>query len=494
MKLNAINAIDFYKSGHRVQYPKGTEYVYSNFTPRTGKHCNINGSKGVINFGLQGFIKWFLKDLWDETFFNQPLDDVRAKYQRRLDNALGKDAVICDHIEALHNLGYLPIEIKSLPEGSFVPYGVPAFTIVNTRPEFFWLTNYLESVMSAELWRGFTSATTAFAYRQRFMDHSKVTGSPAEFIDWQGHDFSFRGMGGVYDSMTSGAGHLTSFTGTDSIPAIDYLENYYCADSDKEMVGGSVPATEHSVMCMGTLEDEFETFKRLVTETYPGGIISIVSDTWDLWKVLTDYLPRLKDEIMARDGRVVIRPDSGDPVDIICGETLMFGEGTSPSDKGVYELLWDTFGGTINEQGYKVLDTHVGAIYGDSITLERQEEILERLEGKGFCASNLVLGIGSFTYAYVTRDTHGFAMKATYGVVDGEGREIFKDPITDDGMKKSAKGMLLVEKVDGEYTLIDQVTVEEADGGELETVFRNGQLVKETTLSEIRERINTLLA
>jgi len=487
--IKAINCIDFYKADHKSQYPVGTEYVYSNFTPRTGKYASTDLG-GVINFGLQGFIKWFLVETWNNTFFARPIEEVRKEYQRRLDNALGPGAVNTEHIEALHNLGYLPIEIKALPEGALVPYGVPVLTIVNTRPEFFWITNYLESVMSAELWKPMTSATTARAYRIVFEKYAEETGYDKSFIDWQGHDFSFRGMGGVFDSMASGAGHLTSFTGTDTLSAIDYLEEYYGADSDKEMVGGSVPATEHSVMCMGgTGEDEFETFKRLITEVYPTGIVSIVSDTWDLWEVLTDYLPRLKEEIMARDGRVVIRPDSGDPVDIICGDVDSDLSESSPAYKGVYELLWDTFGGTINEKGYKVLDGHVGAIYGDSITLERQDDILSILEAKGFSASNLVLGIGSFTYQYVTRDTHGFAMKATYGVVNGEGREIYKDPVTDDGMKKSAKGYLRVDKVDGTYVLTDQVSKDEEQKGELETVFKDGVLVKEYTLNEIRERI-----
>ncbi|MCP5006664.1 MAG: nicotinate phosphoribosyltransferase [Planctomycetes bacterium] len=491
MKISAINCIDFYKSDHRRQYPANTEYVYSNFTPRTGKYSNAKGD-GIIYFGLQGFIKWFLIDCWNDTFFNQPVHSVLSEYQRRMDGALGKGAVTTEHIEALHNLGYLPIKIKSLTEGRFVPYGVPVLTIINTRPEFSWLTNYLESIMSAELWKASTSATIAKAYRTEFERHAELTGSPVDFIDWQGHDFSFRGMGGVFDAMTSGAGHLTSFKGTDTVGAIDYVEEYY--HGKDTFVGGSVPASEHSCMCMGTLEDERGTFKRFITEIYPTGVVSIVSDTWDFWKVMTDYLPSLKQDIMERDGRVVIRPDSGDPVDIICGTGKHIDDPHPflPEELGAYELLWDTFGGTVNEQGYKVLDTHVGLIYGDSITLERQAEILKRLEAKGFCASNLVLGIGSYTYQYCTRDTHGFAMKATWGQVNGEGREIFKDPVTDDGMKKSAKGLLRVDKVDGQYVLSDQVTPEEEKGGELTTVFINGKLLNEVTLEEVRRCTNGL--
>ena len=246
---------------------------------------------------------------------------------------------------------------------------------------------------------------------------------------------------------------------------------------------------------------EYATFKELL-KTYPTGILSIVSDTFDLWQVCVDYLPRLKEEILARDGKVVIRPDSGDPVDIICGtenyvkSKLSYEECKDmpvkhPSAKGVIELLWDVFGGTVNEQGYKVLDSHVGAIYGDSITIERAEEICKRLEAKGFASTNIVLGVGSFTYQFNTRDTFGFAMKATYVEVEGEGREIFKNPITDDGTKKSATGLLSVFKGEDNlaYQLHDHCDWATEARGELQTIYKDGQFENQTTLSEIRERL-----
>jgi nicotinamide phosphoribosyltransferase len=251
---------------------------------------------------------------------------------------------------------------------------------------------------------------------------------------------------------------------------------------------GSVNATEHSVMCAGTKDDEIGTFRELM-KTYPTGILSVVSDTWDLWKVLTDYLPKLKDEVLSRDGKLVIRPDSGDPTAIICGENRNLG-GNTPKDKGVVELLWDIFGGTINKQGFKVLDQHIGAIYGDSITTERAEEICQRLYDKGFASTNVVLGIGSFTYQFKTRDTFGFAMKATSVIVNGERREIFKDPITDDGIKKSAKGLVKVVLENGVYTLVDQVSDVEEEQGELKVIYKNGAFFNAITLEEIREQIN----
>jgi nicotinamide phosphoribosyltransferase len=483
--INPMCLIDGYKADHRRQYPDGTEYVYSNFTPRQSR---IDGVTEVVFFGLQYFVKEYLIERWNKGFFERPKDEVVREYQRRMDNYLGKDAVPCDHIGELHDLGYLPIKIKALKEGTLTPIGVPVFTIVNTLPKFFWLTNYFETLMSNIIWKPITSATTAFQYRKRFDEYAEKTGYDKGFIQWQGHDFSFRGMSGNEDSLLSGAGHLLSFTGTDTIPAIDFLEKYYNANSDLELIGGSVPATEHSVMCMGEEESEINTFKRLIIELYPNGIVSIVSDTWDFWKVMTEYLPSLKSEILARDGRLVIRPDSGDPVKIICGdyetpESLL----TEYQRKGAYELLWDIFGGEINDKGFKVLNSKVGLIYGDSITLTRQKKILELLEAKGFCASNLVLGIGSFTYEYVTRDTFGFAMKATWGQVNGIEKDIFKNPKTDSGFKKSAKGLLCVVSEKGKLKLLDQVSKDCENTGLLETVFIDGKLIKETSLSEVRE-------
>ena len=377
---------------------------------------------------------------------------------------------------------------------------VPVLTIYNTLPEFYWITNYLETIISNLLWKPMTSATIAYQYRKVLTKWQEKTDAERSwFIDWQGHDFSMRGMDSVDAVISSGLGHLTSFSGSDSLPAIFGARKFY---NETEFVAGSVNATEHSVMCAGTKEDEVGTFRNLM-QTYPTGILSIVSDTWDLWKVCTEHIVTLKEEILARDGKVVIRPDSGDPVDIICGlnsnppimidsELLKSKDVHSePKVKGVIELLWDVFGGTINEQGYKVLDSHIGAIYGDSITIDRAEEICKRLEAKGFASTNIVLGVGSFTYQFNTRDTFGFAMKATYVEVEGEGREIFKNPITDDGTKKSATGLLSVFKNEDDlaYKLYDHCDWETEAKGELQTIYKNGQFENQTTLTAIRARL-----
>jgi nicotinamide phosphoribosyltransferase len=497
--MNPLLLTDGYKTSHNKQYPKGTTLVYSNFTPRSNKYAP-KGCNEVVVFGPQ-MVMMQLHETFQKEFFSKPKDEVCGEMKQELSMYLGSDYDV-SHFEALHDLGYLPINVKSLTEGSKAPIKVPVLTIYNTHPDFYWVTNYLETILSNLLWKPMTSATIAHQYRKVLTKWQEKTDKEKSwFIDWQGHDFSMRGMDSVEAVVSSGLGHLTSFMGTDSLPTIWGARKYYGVEGS---FCGSVPATEHSVMCAGGKEDEIETFRRLL-ETYPTGILSVVSDTWDLWKVCTEHVVTLKEEILARDGKLVIRPDSGDPVDILCGhdnsswiqsnkatfdDNSVITNSHSPEKKGVIELLWDVFGGTINEQGYKVLDSHIGAIYGDSITIDRANEICRRLEAKGFASTNVVLGIGSFTYQYNTRDTFGFAMKATYVEVEGEGREIFKDPITDDGTKKSATGLLHVTKHnETDYMLVDKVSWETEANGELQTIYKNGEFHNATTLSEIRERL-----
>lgn len=487
--MNPLLLTDGYKTGHHQQYPRGTTLVYSNFTPRSNKY-GPKGCDKVVSFGQQ-MVMQQLHEVFQRDFFSRPKDQVCGEMKQELSMYLGIDYDV-SHFEALHDLGYLPIAVQALSEGTLVPIKVPVLTIYNTHPDFYWLTNYLETILSNLMWKPMTSATIAHQYRKvltKWME--KTDKENAWFIDWQGHDFSMRGMDSAEAVISSGLGHLTSFSGTDSLPAIHGARKYYGAEG---FVAGSVPATEHSVMCAGGKEDEESTFRRLL-ETYPKGILSVVSDTWDLWKVCTEHVVSLKEEILARDGKLVIRPDSGDPVDILCGREEQLsdapGEYKTPAEIGVIELLWDVFGGTVNEQGYKVLDPHIGAIYGDSITIERADEICRRLEAKGFASTNVVLGIGSFTYQFNTRDTFGFAMKATYCEINGEGREIFKDPITDGGTKKSATGLLCVtrDKYSGDYILMDRVDWQTSKGGELKTIYRDGSFENTTTLLEIRENL-----
>lgn len=482
--------LDAYKLDHRRQYPEGTEFVYSNFTNRGSR---IPGIDKVVFFGLQGFLQQELMEDWQQ-FFVAPVEDVCRIYEEKVTNILGPNSIGSDHIYDLHELGYLPLEFRALPEGTLVPIKVPSFTIENTLPEFFWLVNYLETIISNSVWQASTSATLAHHMRTLINEHAlKTTGSIAG-TEWQMHDFSARGLSSNQSAQYSGAGHLLSSNGTDTLTAIDWVNEYYPGDG---FIGGSVAATEHSVMCAGGSDegDEQATFSHLL-DLYPGGIVSVVSDTWDLWHVLDVILPNLKERIMERDGKLVVRPDSGDPVDIITGTEIVtdrnrINEWGDPAEKGVIELLWETFGGTINSKGYKVLDSHVGAIYGDSITYDRAQQIFERLEAKGFASTNIVLGVGSYTYQYNTRDTFGSAIKATWVQINGVEKAIWKDPKTDNGLKKSAKGRLVVEKAAGELYLVDNLTNDEqlriATSDQMRTVWRDGEFFQHQSFADVRE-------
>lgn len=487
MNYNPLLMTDGYKTSHHKMYPAGTTLVYSNFTPRNVKYMPEQAKKIVV-FGTQYTVK-YIYDLYNTQFFSRPKAEVCGEAKKYLSSYLNCDYDV-SHFEALHDLQYLPIVVKSLKEGSIIDAKIPILTFYNTLPEFYWLPNFLETLISSLLWKPLHSASLAYGYKNLLVEAAKKTDEKnIGFVDFQGHDFSSRGMQHPEAAVSSSLGFLTSFKGTDTIPALEAAAYYY---NDKD-VAFSVPASEHAVMTAYGREDEIQGFKRLM-EQYPTGILSVVSDSFDLWKVCTEFVTTLKEQILARDGKLVIRPDSGDPIDIICGTSEAYGkyEGKwedAPAAKGVIELLWNVFGGTVNEQGFKVLDPHIGAIYGDSITLERAQQICERLKTKGFASTNIVLGVGSYSMGYATRDNQGGAVKATYCEVNGIGREIFKDPITDDGTKKSAKGLMKVVLKDNIYTLIDQVSWDEEHTGELREVFKNGKIIVNETLSEIRNRL-----
>lgn len=480
---------DAYKIDHRSQYPKGTTNVYSNFTPRGSRYPDIDH---VVSFGLQAFLRDILMEA-SEKFFAADEDYVAKRWTERVLGVLGPNSVGEDHIRELHQMGYWPLRFCALPEGTLVPLRVPMFTVENTLPQFFWLSNFIETAVSASVWKASTNATIAHRLRRLLDGAAELTSDALDFVQWQAHDFSFRGMPSIDTAMASGAGHLLSFTGTDTLASLGWIEHFYSGDNG--FVGGSVPATEHSVMSAGIADSsEEETFRRLITEVYPTGIASVVSDTKNFWDVLTVILPNLHDEIMGRDGKLVIRPDSGDPADIICGTSSLarvplgtLGTSSTPEQKGAIELLWDEFGGTVNSKGYKELDPHIGLIYGDSITFERAVDIIQRLEQKGFASTNVVFGVGSYTYQYNTRDNFAFAMKATSAVVNGKQIELSKDPVTDDGTKKSAKGRLAVfEDENGKLYLVEQATPEQEAKSLLQPVWENGQFVREQSFADVR--------
>lgn len=494
--MNPLFLTDSYKLSHKGFMTKGTEVIYSNMTPRSSKYLPVNHEdfdNKIVWFGLQAVLKQ-MHNLWDKEFFSRDKEEVLAETKRLFDAYLGVGAVEMDHFSELHDLGYLPIQVKSLPEGSRVDIKVPFFTIRNTDNRFAWLTNYLETYLSAQLWKPATVATIIHEYRKLTNDWAVKTTGSTDGTQFQIHGFEFRGMSGWEDAAACAAGFLLSSNGTDTIPALTYLEKYYGVDITKEFIAASVPASEHSLASTGiAVNGELETYRKWITQDYPTGIVSIIADTLDFFRVVTEFATELKDDIINRQvneiglAKVVFRPDSGCPVKVLCGD--IDAPKGSPEYKGAVECLWEVFGGTTNELGFKHLHERVGLIYGDSITLERAKEVFKRLASKGFASTNVVLGVGSFTSQYLSRDSAGMAVKATAAMVDGKLYELSKDPKTDDGMKKSAKGLLRVERDGDNFALYDQQSFEQEQQGLLEVVYSDGYLVKEETFSTIRHRL-----
>ena len=514
---NVLSATDSYKISHRAFEFPGTEYIYSNLTPRTSKYFPIPSeafSGKATFFGLQYFIKHVLIESWNENFFKQPKEKVIARFKRRCDTHLGKNNIDMSCFEALHDLGYLPIVIKALPEGAAVPMKVPFLTIKNTHPKFSWLTNYLETILSCTLWKPCFSATIIKEYKRVVNQYADETIGNRNNTQFSLHGFECRGMNGYQDAALAGAGVLLSTCGTDTVLAIDLLEDYYGANAEKELIGLSVPASEHAVSSLGSsVEDEFTFFKRAITEYYPKGIVSIVADTFDYFKFITEFASKLKTEILNRPvnefglSKVVFRPDSGDQIRVICGENykdytskcadfnrakdyalediiIEVGEETphgecgegevsrifkygdnfykikaeidwnrhdkqyyyidgyrvisceetelTPEQKGTIQCLWEIFGGTVTEKGFKVLHERVGCILGDGCDYRVIKGTLEGLKQKGFASSNIIFGVGSYSHV-ASRDSLGIAQKATWAQVNGIGYDLFKAPKTDSG-------------------------------------------------------------
>lgn len=635
---------DYYKQAHAEQYPEGITKLISYATARmTRMPKEMLGDKLTV-FGIQAYVKDFLIERFNETFFNVPLEEAMAEYEMIIGDTFPIQYVNTGKFEALHKLGYLPVEVGCLPEGTRVPIRsafelpegqcqIPFMYIVNTHPDFPWVTEFLESVTSSEVWYPMAIANQAYYYRQIVNKWYGVTGVADEARKSAISEFGFRGGKSSDAAIKASSAFLTSFNKTATIPAIKYMHDYY-GDPVKE-IGGGMISTEHSVMCSNFAVDMQElkekaimvkpcdrawdlkvgdiyyiqgdnkykvvvpfnckedydcgyvvtnehgvvdtvkngtlgvrvinvegTFlKKLFSQLYPTGNVSVVMDTYDYWTNLQNCgKGELKDIIMNRPGTVFFRGDSGDPVDIICGhvvfgdvtvldkfDKLFSGELTDKDrgrlinklgkdicvenkDTGEYftyhiemngssklvskltevevlgtvGLLAEMFGYTVNEAGYKVLDSHVRAIYGDSITPNRAEQMYRRLAEKGFAANNVALGAGSFSTQCAetpdgrllpfTRDSYGIAVKCCYVEDKDENTyEVFKNPKTDTGkFKKSQRGMIWVGlDENGEIIAKDGFTTKDIpDNNMLKPIFRDGKMVNETTLHDIRERLH----
>ena len=482
---------DSYKQCHPLLYPDNQEKLVSYLTPR--KAMNPNFSQMVV-FGIQSFLIDLKAGFND--FFSRDKTEIMKEYDHYIDAHLGLGNVARNRILELHELGYLPLEIRALPEGSIVNMGVPIVEVENTHPRFAWVVQWVECLLQTEVWSMCAYATVGWEYRKIADEYYAKTASNVDPCMAMS-DFGFRGMSCLEDATRCSASWLLSFNKTSTIPALPYLDDYYGAECAKNGIGRGGVSTEHSVMGANYAidGDEITFVKRLLTEIYPNTSFSMVSDTYDYWNMVNNIIPACKKEILEHNGKLLIRPDSGDMVEITIGTITS---------------LWNTFGGTTNSKGYKVLDPHIGLIYGDGCTLNRVREIYQKLEAMGFAANNVAFGVGAFCFhalfepydcegnskmTVITRDTFGMAMKATYGEFGGERLFIYKDPKTDKGnLKKSQKGCcMVVRNKTGMLTCYDQYTWDavriDDNMNLLQPVFRNGEILRTETFAEIRGRM-----
>lgn len=487
----ALLLADGYKHTHAEQFPKGLTRLVSYLTPRMSR---LSSQDRMVFFGLQSFIKKYLIDYFNKNFFNLEEDYVVNEYTRVIDSMLGKGNYNSEKVRNLHKLGYLPLRIYALPEGSFVPMHVPCIAITNTHEDFAWVVQWVESLLSSEIWKPCIHATVGYSYRtivdkyygltvDDFVPHNKAMS-----------DFGFRGMSCLEEAVKASTAWLLSFAGTATIPAIPYIERYYNMNNSTNPFASNAISTEHSVMASNFAidGDEITMIKRLLTEIYPNASFSMVSDTYDLFNLIDNLLPQCREEIMNHNGKLLIRPDSGDIVEVAVATV---------------EHLWNIFGGTVNSKGYKVLDSHIGVVYGDGVTQQRAEKIYQILMEKGFASNCIVFGAGSFSFNCIeedgkfypyTRDTFSVAIKATYGEVNGKPIMIFKDPKTDkdtgNGFKKSQKGCCIVQKNEqNEFMFTDGHNYNESHGdmvhNELTVVYENGRMLKNYTFTDIRKNM-----
>lgn len=499
IQYNPLLCLDFYKTAHADQYPAGLTKMVSYYTPRMSRLADTDK---VAMFGLQAFINEYLIHAFNTNFFSRPLDDVLSEYKRVLNNTIGTDGVGEKRLAKLHDLGYLPLEIRAVPEGVRTNIHVPQIEISNTHPDFVWLVNSIETMLSCTMWHTQISAEVGYRYRQIVNKYADITCDDSVDRAKLLGDFSMRGQESVESATKSSAAFCLSFLNTATVPAILWLEeNYACQVEDDDVAYGAL-STEHSVMCSNFAVDgdEVTHVRRLLKEVYPNQSFSMVSDSYDYWGMVDTILPSIKKDVLAHDGCLAIRGDSGDPVEIVT-ETVF--------------KLWEIFGGTVNSKGYKVLDPHIKALYGDSITPQRCEAVYKILMENGFAINNVSLGVGSFSmqcleqiedgflpageisikkeYAPYTRDTFGIAVKATYAEDEsGNPIMIFKNPKTDSGhFKKSQRGCCRVFRTEDGYGYEDGLTWDEAQNdNELAVVFKNGEFIKTFTLNDVRENLH----
>jgi nicotinamide phosphoribosyltransferase len=458
MKLakNLILNTDSYKVSMFKQYPAGTTGVYSYIESRGGRYDR------TVFFGLQAFIKEYLLepisqgdiDIADEilTAHGEPFN--RAGWQYILDK----------------HRGYLPVVIRAVPEGTVVPVKNVLATIENTDPECFWLTTWLETALLRAVWYGTTVATQSWTIKQVILDYLERTGDPTT-IDFKLHDFGARGVSSLESAGIGGAAHLVNFMGTDTITGILFAREYYNAG----IAGFSIPAAEHSTITSWGRDGEVDAYRNMLNQfAKPGSILAVVSDSYDVYNAAEKlWGEALRQQVVDSGATVVIRPDSGDPVEV---------------NRRLVEILGEKFGYTVNAKGFKVLN-NVRLIQGDGINELTVRSILGAFMAMGWSADNIAFGMGGALLQAVDRDTQRFAMKCSAAEVNGKWIDVVKDPVTDSGKKSKAGRITLWTNGTGEYVSSVDEPKQWADKGwtkALVPVFWDGKLEKEYSFEEVR--------
>jgi nicotinamide phosphoribosyltransferase len=457
---NPLSFTDSYKMSHFRQYPPGSQRVYSYFESR-GSDPKL-GFKDVVFFGLQ----YWLEMISGRFVTANRIDKVERRCRQHFDNNSNFNRQGWEHILNVHD-GRLPVRIKAVPEGAVVPTHNCLMTIENTDPACYWLTNWLETML-VQVWYPTTVATQSREMKKMLLKFLEETGDPAG-IDFKLHDFGCRGVSSIETAGIGGGAHLVNFKGSDTMPALEFLDETY----GEECGGFSIPASEHSTITSWGEDHEVDAMRNML-EQYPDGLVACVSDSFDIYRACSEYWGgALRNAIISRRGALVIRPDSGDPATVACQ---------------ALESLGKKFPVTTNRKGFKILDPHVRLIQGDGIDFTSLGVILAAIKKQGWSADNIAFGSGGGLLQKLNRDTLKFAFKCSSILIGDEEREVFKRPITDHG-KMSKAGRFKLIRRDGPHGPT-YATIKEGDPGEdiLRVVFEDGRLLNRTTFSEVRQR------
>lgn len=457
---NILLMTDSYKVSHHKFYPQGIQKVSSYLEAREG---NV-AFPYTIFFGLQ----YYLKRLEGVQVTTEKIAEAESLFQAHFGRSDVFNRAGWEYIRDTHG-GKLPVTIRAVPEGLKTPIGIVLMTIENTDPHCTWLVNYLETFLM-KVWYPITVATQSHFIRGKILENLQVTGDVTG-INFKAHDFGYRGVSSEETACLGGAAHLVSFMGTDTFGAIQLLRKVYGAD----MPGFSIPATEHSIICsFGGEENEIEAFTH-VLKSYPEGLVACVSDTFNIYQACETFGTTLKPLVMGRNGTTILRPDSGNYFEVV---------------PKCLDILWKHFGGTVNEKGYKVLDSHVRLIQGDGMDKDSIPALYERLKELGWSGDNLAVGSGGGLLQKMNRDTLRFAIKASAVLVNGEWRDVQKNPITDT-TKKSKAGRWSTFKRGDEIVSAPMTLTRPGFEDIMATVFEDGVVLKTYDLQEIKKNAGT---